>query len=279
MKNILASITRRLTPLYGANEARAVALALLEDAFGLSRTDVFAGKSNAFSEEESQRLLNMCKRLEEGEPVQQVVGFGWFAGRRFKVSRDVLIPRPETEELLRWALEKDPCGPVLDACTGSGCLGISIAISCPAAQVTACDISEAALAIARSNALALGMDVSFSTCDILKECPSPPEAYRMIVSNPPYVCEREKQQMERNVLCFEPPLSLFVPDDDPLLFYRALAAHATGGALAHGGSLLMETNTAYAGDVARLFSAYGMRHTEVRRDQFGKWRMVCAVRE
>lgn len=279
MEDAFSFLTRRLSPIYGAGEARAIALVLLEDAFGLSRTDIFAGKGSAFSEDARLRLVNMCKRLEEGEPVQQVVGFAWFAGRRFKVGRDVLTPRPETEELLRWALEGKPCGSVLDACTGSGCIGISIALECPAAQVTACDISSSALSIARSNAAALGAEVRFSECDVLKNLPPAEGAYSLIVSNPPYVCEREKGDMERNVLNYEPHLALFVPDNDPLLFYRALAVHAAGGALRQGGTLLVEANCAFAADVARLFTACGLRQAQVRRDQFGKERMVAAVRE
>lgn len=279
MEDAFSFLIHRLSPVYGAGEARAIAFVLLEDAFGLSRTDIFAGKGSAFSEDAHLRLVNMCKRLEEGEPVQQVVGFAWFAGRRFKVSRDVLTPRPETEELFRWVLEKKPCGSVLDACTGSGCIGISIALDCPDAQVTACDISSAALNIARSNASALGAEVVFSECDVLKRVPPIEGAYSLIVSNPPYVCERERGEMERNVLDYEPHLALFVPNEDPLLFYRALAAHATGGALRPGGNLLVEANRAYAGEVARLFTAMGLRQTQVRRDQFGEERMVAAVWE
>lgn len=283
MQDALSLIIQCLTPLYGAGEARAIAFVVLEDGFGLSRTDIFMRKGTAFSENAYLRLLNMCKRLEAGEPVQQVVGFAWFMGRRFKVSPDVLTPRPETEELAALAIDSHPTGAVLDAGTGSGCIAVSLALSCPDAQVAACDISRAALVIARSNAEELKAKVKFTEADILKNLPlaenaeGTPLPYSLIVSNPPYICQSESADMERNVLNYEPHQALFVPDDDPLRFYRALAHHAHCGALRVGGKLMVECNRAYARQVAQLFAEYGLKQPEVRLDQFGAPRFVIGT--
>lgn len=299
MQDALTLITSRLTPIYGASEARAIAFVVLEDGFGLSRTDIFMlksnptfcpcnssfGKSTDFSGNAYQRLLNMCKRLEAGEPVQQVVGFAWFVGRRFSVSPDVLTPRPETEELVALAIDSHPTGAVLDAGTGSGCIAVSIALGCPEAQVTACDISPAALALARRNAEHLQATVRFAEADILKSIPlaedeeGTPMPYSLIVSNPPYICQHERATMERNVLNYEPHQALFVPDDDPLRFYRALAHHARSGALKAGGLLMVECNRAYAHQVAQLFTDCGLLQAEVKLDQFDAPRFVTATRE
>lgn len=291
MEDYFTYIVQRLSSLYGMGEARAIAFVLLEDGFGLSRTDIYANrysisrsKVTSFSQDAHLRLLNMCKRLEKGEPVQQVVGFARFAGHRFEVSREVLIPRPETEELLQWAIDLQPSNAILDIGTGSGCLAISIALAFLQAHVVACDISPAALAIARRNASALQASVHFIEMDILKSFPQPfplekkSSAYSLIISNPPYICEKEQETMEKNVLNYEPHQALFVPDDNPLLFYKAIARHATQGALTKGGSLLVETHCDYAQQVAALFSSYGLEQVEIRCDQFGRERFVGAKR-
>lgn len=280
MEDALTILVRRLEPLYGKGEARAIAFVVLEDAFGLSRTDIYAGKGSQFSEHASRRLLNMCERLEAGEPVQYVVGTAPFSGRSFQVGPGVLIPRPETEMLADWAKELRPCGAVLDAGTGSGCLAVTLALDCPACTVTACDVSARALAVAAENAARYEARVRLVEADMLQALPLPAGGggYGLIVSNPPYVCESEREGMEANVLGHEPDLALFVPDDDPLRFYRALARHAMSGALERGGWLLTEVNRAYAADTASLYERTGLSHVEVRLDQFGLPRMVGAQR-
>lgn len=275
----LQLLSRRLTPRYGATEARAIAFVVLEDSFGLSRTAVYAGKVSHFPSEAWQRLLIMCRRLEEGEPVQYVVGTAPFANRTFHVEPGVLIPRPETELLVEWAVSLRPAGAVLDAGTGSGCIAVTLALECPDAQVTACDISPQALRVAGTNATDLGAKVRVVEADMLRKLPATPDGkgYALIVSNPPYVCESERKEMEPHVVQHEPSLALFVPDDDPLRFYRALAYQAAK-LLTPGGWLLTEVNRAYADDVARLFTAAGLIEAKVKHDQFDNARMVGARR-
>lgn len=278
MNKDFRNLVDALTPLYGGGEARAVAFLLMEDAFGVSRTDIYADKVRQFSADERKRLSIMCQRLLSGCPVQHVVGHAHFCGHRFGVNGDVLIPRPETEELVEWALQvgADWSEPqVLDAGTGSGCIAVSLKLARPAAHVVAWDISEAALCTARRNADELGADVSFELRDIL--APGvPPTPFHLIVSNPPYVCEAEKADMEAHVLNHEPAQALFVPDADPLRFYRALGHLATSGWLRPGCAILTEVNRAYAEQTAQLFTEMGLTHATVRNDAFGNPRMVGA---
>ena len=238
------------------------------------------------------------QRLEKSEPVQYVLGAEWFAGRLFDVAPGVLIPRPETEDLVKWACdeakekekednskkergkeekedskeEEAPHPSILDIGTGSGCIAITVALTMPQARVTAWDISTDALAIAAGNAHKLGASVRFEHQDALS-APDDEERWDVIVSNPPYICDRERADMSDNVLSYEPELALFVPDSDPLLFYCAIARYASK-ALKPGGRLLFETNTAYAHEVAQAMADEGFTAIEVRNDCFGKPRMV-----
>lgn len=281
-------ICRQLASCYEAGEAKAVCLWLLEEAFGLPRTAVYADKVRHFSQEDCGRLANMCRRLQGGEPVQYVVGAAWFCGRRFAVSPAVLIPRPETEELVNWAVAEAKAATAADAAqrspfrlldggTGSGCIAVSMAKALPEAEVWAVDLSAEALAVARENAARLKADVKWLRHDLLRPWPDEVGTLDLIVSNPPYVLRRERADMEARVLDHEPEQALFVPDDDPLRFYRALAREAAKR-LRPGGCLMVETNCALAREVARLFCQNGLKAPEVRRDAFGRERMVCARR-
>lgn len=272
-----------LTPLYGEHEARAMAFIVFEDAFGVSRTDIYADKVRQFSESERQTFLNICNRLAQGEPLQYAIGHTTFCGHQFKVTPDVLIPRPETEELVSWAIETaqpllthHPLR-MLDAGTGSGCIAISLQLALPQAEVEACDISTAALRVAQHNATHLQAPVRFSERDILNlsYADARPRPYDVIVSNPPYICQCEAAEMEANVLQHEPHTALFVPNTDPLRFYRALAHHAVH-LLRPGGVLLVELNRAYAEATAQLFRDWGLIDVELRRDAFGNERMCRA---
>lgn len=263
-----------LTPLYGEGEARAIAFMVFEEAFGVGRTDIYADKVRQFSQDERLHFLNICERLAGGEPVQHVLGSAWFCGHRFEVSPAVLIPRPETEELVAWALSLPAPRRILDAGTGSGCIAVSLKLALPAAEVMACDVSLPALAVARRNAAALGAEVHFEPCDLLAGWPAS-SPFDLIVSNPPYICDCERAGMERHVLDHEPSSALFVPDTDPLRFYRVLAERAASGALREGGALLVEINRAYGPQTAALFSECGLRRVELRRDAFGNDRMVA----
>ena len=278
MDALFMEAVRALVPAYGEREARAVAMLLLEDGFGVRRNDVYAGLVRPFSAEERGRLAAMLRRLSAGEPVQYVLGRCDFCGRTFGVRPGVLIPRPETEELVRWVAEAEAGRPLrlLDAGTGSGCIAVTLALSLPGSRVEAWDVSEEALAVARGNARSLGAAVRFVRRDLLAPPPGD-AAFDVIVSNPPYVTERERAEMEPRVLCHEPATALFVPDDDPLRFYRALAALGRA-ALPAGGRMYLEINRAYGPDVCDLLRASGYAGAELRRDFCGNDRMVRAVR-
>lgn len=276
-------IVDTLVPKVGEREARALAFVVLEDAFGLSRTDIYLGKDTAFSEDDTIRLEKILRRLEQGEPVQYVIGTAQFCDLTFRVTPDTLIPRPETEELVGWVASllpsAAPCS-VLDVGTGTGCIAISLAKQFPRAQVTAWDISEGALAVAQQNAQANGVTVDFRRTDVLEmvnesavSAPSSDALY--IVSNPPYICERERAEMETHVLDYEPASALFVPDTDPLLFYRALARL---GQQLHAAAVLVEINQAYGQETVRMFQSNGYSNVELRCDIYGKDRMIKAVR-
>ncbi len=270
-----------LVPVCGEGEARAVAFLVMEELAGLTRTDIYAGKVSQFSEETRKRFANICEALVRGVPVQYALGTAWFCGRRFRVCSDVLIPRPETEELVAWAVDVANELPrplrILDVGTGSGCIAVSLKLALPEAYVEAWDVSREALAVARGNAEALGADVHFEERNALEPW-SGGEGFDLIVSNPPYICVRERAEMESHVLDYEPSLALFVPDSDPLLFYRALAQGAQR-ALRPEGWLLVETNRAYADATAELFHRSGLVKEEVRDDAFGNPRMCGAMKE
>lgn len=289
---------KRLTAIYNEREAQAIVRTVLDALFGMSLTDICLGKVTQLSADDTTRLEKIIQRLEKSEPVQYVLGTEWFAGRLFDVAPGVLIPRPETEDLVKWACdeakekekedngkeergeeeeedskkEEAPHPSILDIGTGSGCIAITVALALPQARVTAWDISTDALAIAAGNAHKLGASVRFEHQDALS-APDDEARWDVIVSNPPYICDRERADMSDNVLSYEPELALFVPDSDPLLFYRAIARYASK-ALKPGGRLLFETNTAYAHEVAQAMANEGFTAIEVRNDCFGKPRMV-----
>ena len=259
-----------LTKLYDAREAKAIARLVMEDRFGLTMADVLCGKTG-----DDAVLRHIQQRLLQGEPVQYVLGVAEFGGRQFRVAPGVLIPRPETLELCQW-VEEERGITILDIGTGSGCIACTLAAELPEAQVTAWDISEAALSVARENAKRTNVHVSFEQVDALN-IPLTPDKWDIIISNPPYVCEQERAAMERHVLDYEPSLALFVPDDDPLLFYRAIADYARQS-LTAGGSLFFEINPLYAEQLKSLLSAMSYHHIEVRDDLYGKPRMIKAQR-
>ena len=259
-----------LTKLYDAREAKAIARLVLEERFGLTMADVLCGKTG-----DDAVLRHIQQRLLQGEPVQYVLGVAEFGGRQFRVAPGVLIPRPETLELCQW-VEEERGITILDIGTGSGCIACTLAAELPEAQVTAWDISEAALSVARENAKRTNVHVSFEQVDALN-IPLTPDKWDIIISNPPYICERERAAMERHVLDYEPSLALFVPDDDPLLFYRAIADYARQS-LTAGGSLFFEINPLYAEQLQSLLSSMSYHHIEVRDDQYGKPRMIKAQR-
>ena len=289
-------IWRRLADVYDQREARAVARMLVEEKFSLSFADIICGGVEALPDADKQWIEAAVKRLEQGEPIQYVLGWAWFGGLKFNVRSGVLIPRPETEWLVDHicahpAPSNDRPLRILDIGTGSGCIALSIKQRLPETYVEAWDISTEALSIAADNARSLSLDVVWRQQDALNITPnvlsttpndnsvvpdSPP--WDVIVSNPPYICERERTDMARNVLEHEPSTALFVPDTDPLLFYRAITRYAVGS-LNEGGRMLFECNTLYAGDTARMMADEGMTATQVYDDCFGKPRFAVGKRK
>lgn len=269
---------RTLEPLYGNGEARAITDYVLDVCFGLSKADILCGAVEEMTAEKTAELNKIFGRLMEGEPVQYVLGRAEFCGRWFDVRPGVLIPRPETEELCAWitADSKASASPkVLDIGTGSGCIAITLQLDMPESKVTAWDISADALDVARENAKQLGANVSFVKQDALNA--KPEGEWDVIVSNPPYICEKEKKDMAVNVLEHEPHTALFVPDADPLLFYRAITRLAVQ-TLSKGGRLYFEINPIYADDTCHMMRAEGMTAVELRSDMYGKQRMAKGVK-
>ena len=288
-----------LTPLYDAGEAQAIVRTVLDVEFGMTLTDIICGKVNEISADEERKLEEIIIRLQKGEPVQYVLGEADFAGRPFHVEPGVLIPRPETAELCQWIekdmIEKsivssedspedssgnspqatDDARRILDICTGSGCIAITLGLNIPNSEVTGWDISEDALRIAQGNVEMLkARNVRIEYQDALA-LPKAAEAADLIVSNPPYICEKEKADMEKNVLEHEPSLALFVPDEDPLKFYRAIAEYASS-ALKSGGALYFEINPIYEKETRKMLEELGFKDIETKEDAFGKKRMMRA---
>lgn len=275
---------RQLTQVYDDYEAKAIARMVYEVRFGLMPSDLFIGKDTQLSTDDQKLLAEITQRLLTGEPIQYVLGEAEFGGRTFHVEPGVLIPRPETYELCQWIMEerrgKKEEGrntSILDIGTGSGCIACTLAAELADAEVTAWDISDDALRIATENAKRTNVHVSFEKVDVLNTSHLNRERLAtgldIIVSNPPYICNKERATMERNVLEHEPELALFVPDDDPLLFYRTIARFAAK-ALNPGGALYFEINPLYVSEMQQMLSEEGFSHTEIRNDQFGKQRFT-----
>lgn len=270
-----------LTPLYDAGEAQAIVRTVLDVEYGMTLTDIICGKVNELSSDEERNLEEIITRLQNGEPVQYVLGEADFAGRTFHVEPGVLIPRPETAELCQWieeevsSLKADERKQILDICTGSGCIAITLGLNIPNSEVTGWDISEDALRIAQGNVEMLKAgNVRIEYQDALM-LPKAAEAADIIVSNPPYICEKEKADMEKNVLEHEPSIALFVPDEDPLKFYRAIAEYASS-ALKPEGALYFEINPIYEKETREMLEELGFKDIETKEDAFGKKRMMKA---
>ena len=260
--------TAVLEPLYPSSEARSLLLMLCEAQLGVQRHTPILEPAYPIPPERLESLLSALERLKTGEPVQYVLGFSEFMGRRFRVSPAVLIPRPETEQLVMEAVQTLRGLPrrarVLDLCTGSGCIAWSLALEVPGTSVVGVDISRQALEVARI----------FIQADILDTAqPFPFGPFDWVLSNPPYIMEAEKAQMRRNVLDFEPPAALFVPDTDPLVFYRAVAAWC-GRLLVPGGRGLVEINESLGVDTAEVFASAGFGDVRQMKDFFDKDRFV-----
>lgn len=276
MNKIVAYIRSRLQPYYTAEEVSALSRIVCCDLFGQAPTDYYLGKDIALSPKKEQELEDILQRLSRFEPLQYIEGRTLFLGREFWVAPGVLIPRPETEELVELMLKEIPADArILDVGTGSGCIAISLAKELPDALVTAWDVSPEALSVARANARKLQANVRFVECDVLACQVDEVGLYDVIVSNPPYVTEAEKADMEPNVLQWEPSLALFVPDDDPLRFYRRIAVLGRD-MLADGGRLYFEINRAYGREMVEMLRTMGYVRVRVEKDLSQNDRFVIA---
>lgn len=262
----------RLRPLYGDAEARAVVERLFDERYGIDRLKRVTDGDTPFVETESWE--SDLRRLEAWEPVQYVIGSESFYGRRFALSRETLIPRSETEMMVRKILRGEPRQRILDIGTGSGAIAVTLAAEWPTAQVEAWDISTAALETAAENAQrhGVGQRVRCVERDVLHYCPAPHTTpFDLVVSNPPYVLDSERAAMRDNVTRYEPPRALYVPDSDPLRFYRAIAQLPI---VAHGGELWFEINERFGQAVAELLHASGYDKVRIRPDLHGRDRFV-----
>lgn len=276
MNATASHIRSLLQACYPPREAAALARIVCCEMFGQSHTDYYLGKDMVLSPKEANELEEILARLCRFEPVQYVQGTARFLGRIFRVAPGVLIPRPETEELVEGMLkEVAPSSRILDIGTGSGCIAVTLSKELPEAEVTAWDISEEALGIAEGNNRLLQATVRFVQRDVLAYQPAESECFDVIVSNPPYVTEAERQEMEPNVLDWEPSLALFVPDDDPLRFYRRIGELGRQ-LLAARGRLYFEINRMFGQAVASMLRKQGYANVRIRKDISGNDRFVIA---
>lgn len=302
MQTIVPYLRKILTKVYDERETKAIIRLLLEEVADLPFARQWLNPNTEISPSCRRRLKEMAVRLATGEPVQYVLGYETFAGRKFEVNDKTLIPRPETAELTDWILQENNLketattpfpipSRLLDIGTGSGCIAITLAAAYPSCDTTAIDISEDAIDIARTNAEKLGVGtITFLKKDILqdvapqqqicngnlwKEAHSP--AFDLIVSNPPYITQSEAATMAHNVLDYEPHEALFVPDEDPLLFYRNIACYGHSHLLP-GGRLYFEINARFGYEMIRLLEKEGYENIILRQDISGRDRMIRATR-
>lgn len=256
-------------------EVQAMMRVIFEDVFNYDQVDVALRQESELPDFAPECIADIIARLQRHEPLQYIVGKARFHGHQFKVTPAVLIPRPETEQLVDLIIDENPGSDlrVLDMGTGSGCIAISLARALKFAQVDALDISRDALAVARENAATLKVKVRLFESDMLS--PQPPATYDIIVSNPPYVCWSERDAMDSNVKDYEPGQALFVPDNDPLMFYKAIAPYAAQS-LARGGSLYLEINQRFGDEVKQLLEQNGFGEVRIIDDTYGKSRFVAA---
>lgn len=268
-----------LRALYPEGELRTFVYMLFEAFLGWDKTQFLLHRDDTINQSDLLRFHWAAEDLKHHRPIQHIVGHTHFCSLRIDVSPDALIPRPETEEIVQsliLSLHPAPAA-VLDLCTGSGCIAIALKHHFPTAEVTAVDISPAVLALAQHNARQNNTEITFRQTDLLDpaQLAALPCPYDLIVSNPPYVMERERADMKPNVLDYDPAQALFVPDSDPLLFYRAIGQYAVRS-LAPGGQLVVEINQALAAETSQLFGTLGF-DTRIHDDFRGNPRSITAT--
>jgi release factor glutamine methyltransferase len=289
IRDVFAAFKQGLQTIYDPNESEAVTLLAVSEISGLSKARIKAFPEHDLTRQQVEKLTSILEELKTGKPIQYILGETEFYGLAFKVNPSVLIPRPETEELVEWALLSVGNGQwavgsrqlaVLDIGTGSGCIAISLKKHLPDAEVSAIDISPEALKTAKENAKLNEVDVEFIEADILNQSSLPhisnlKSQISIIISNPPYVTLHDKTQMHHNVTGFEPHTALFVPKNDPLLFYKAIADFSKSY-LADNGLLFFEINESYGQQVVELLTGKGFKNIELRKDMSGRDRMIQA---
>jgi len=274
------TVSKQLSSLYPESEAGSLTKHLFCHVLQLKTHELLTRKDKQLSATEKERVAEIVNRLLDNEPLQYVLGETPFYGLSFKVTPQVLIPRPETEELVEWIIECERGKTslrILDVGTGSGCIAVSLSKFLPSATVYGLDISEEALTISAENADRNAVTVNWMQADILKDLPAAvPSDLDILVSNPPYVTDREKEQMHANVVDYEPHLALFVPDERALLFYERIA-EVGKEKLRPGGSLFFEINARFGQETVEMLRSKGYNTVELRKDIAGKDRMIRAV--
>ena len=280
MKKIIADLQGKLAKIYEKEELNAIIRAICCDLLSISTTTYFIKEEVELTAEQKEQLDTIIGRLQQGEPLQYIEGKAPFCGMDFVVRPGVLIPRPETAELVDWIVSdhSTQSPQILDLGTGTGCIAISLNKRMPQAVVKACDISHEALVIARENNLKNNALIEFFHHDMLDLTTILPHSYNILVSNPPYIKQSEANEMELHVTEWEPHTALFVPDDDALRFYRAIAEIGQTSALTPGGNIYVEINQALGKETVELFESYGYKEVTLRKDIYGNDRMVKAIK-
>ncbi len=276
-KGVAEYVTKKLTNDFSFSEIQSLTNVIFTELLKVSKEERFLNPVSLITEGDLLLVIRAVNRLLKSEPIEYIIGNAEFYGRTFKTNSNVLIPRPETEELCEWIIADFKTAnslSILDIGTGSGCIPITLAHELPQSSVLACDVSLDALEIAKQNAELNGVSVEFFQCDILKELPVTIKL-DVIISNPPYVLQSDKAEMESNVLDYEPHIALFVDDNDPLIFYKKIAKHALD-TLTENGKLYFEIHERYSNEVLQLLESMNFVNIEVRKDAQGKERMVKA---
>lgn len=286
IKDVFLSFKQDLTELYDSLETEAITLLVLEEITGMSRAKIKAFPEEDVDGEATEKIQSILEQLKTGRPVQYILGSSAFYGLSFLVNPATLIPRTETEELVEWILSSvgskhlavGSAPSILDIGTGSGCIAIALKKNLPDADVTAVDLSADALHTAMQNAVINDVDVDFIQDNILNiKSEIQSSKFDVIVSNPPYVTLEDKLKMHQNVTDFEPHSALFVPEDDPLIFYKAIAHYATEH-LVESGLLFFEINEKFGKETVELLTYKGFINIELRHDMSGKDRIIKAVK-
>ena len=279
LKDSKVYIARQLQNIYPETEIQSFTKIILEHAAGLNHIQILSSPELILAGNQTQKIRDMVQELQNHKPIQYITGQWEFLNTTLALSPDALIPRPETEELTSWIIEqtdKTKEYAFLDIGTGSGCIAIALAKNLPRAQTSALDVSKAALKLAAENARRNNTHIDFFLGDILHpETIKIPRKFDIIVSNPPYITESEKIHLDKNVLDHEPDTALFVPDDDPLVFYRAVADFCCQN-LKNNGLLYLEINEMYGKNIRQLLAGKEFRDIVIKKDLQGKDRMVKA---